>query len=166
MGYFLKVGVWPTSKYQSFDLHARETFLIGKKSHVQPLEKSVNFAVYVTLLPERQNSHNWQSSEKTSWHLRILKFLTQYSKLKSHSSALLISRYILRLGQLGRCCFRAACPNRKMYLEIRSPDEGLLSPSENIGCIRSWKEKQLCQCYGRQVAKIHRSQTYLNFCLQ
>ena len=37
--------------------------------------------------------------------------------LKSYSSALLISRYILRLGQRGRCCFCAACPNRKMYLE-------------------------------------------------
>ena len=38
------------------------------------------------------------------------------------SSALLISRYILRLGQRGRCCFCAACPNRKMYNEIRRAD--------------------------------------------
>ena len=45
--------------------------------------------------------------------------------LKSYSSALLISRYILRWGQRGRCCFCAACPNRKMYLEIRSADKGL-----------------------------------------
>ena len=44
--------------------------------------------------------------------------------LKSHSSAFLISRYILRLGQRRRCCFCAACPNPKMYLEIRSADEG------------------------------------------
>ena len=43
--------------------------------------------------------------------------------LKSHSSALLISRYILRLGQRGLCCFCGACPNRKMYLEIRSADD-------------------------------------------
>ena len=43
--------------------------------------------------------------------------------LKSRSSALLISRYILRLGQRGRCCFCAARPNRKMYLEIRNADE-------------------------------------------
>ena len=43
---------------------------------------------------------------------------------KNHSSALLISRYILRLGQWRRCCFCAACPNRKMYLEIKSADEG------------------------------------------
>ena len=45
--------------------------------------------------------------------------------IKSHSSALLISRsrYILRLGQRERCCFCAACPNRKMYLEIRSANE-------------------------------------------
>ena len=38
----------------------------------------------------------------------------------------LISRYILRSGQRGRCCFCAACPNRKMYLDIRNADEGLL----------------------------------------
>ena len=48
-------------------------------------------------------------------------------ELKSLSSALLISRYILGLGQRGRCCFCAACPNRKMYLEIRSADEGALT---------------------------------------
>ena len=41
------------------------------------------------------------------------------------SSAHLISRYILQLGQRGRCCFCDACPNRKMYLEIRRADEGL-----------------------------------------
>ena len=44
--------------------------------------------------------------------------------LKGSSFALLISRYILGLGQRGRCCFCAACPNRKMYLEIRSANEG------------------------------------------
>ena len=43
---------------------------------------------------------------------------------KSLSSALLISRYILGLGQRERCCFSAACPNRKMHLEIRNADEG------------------------------------------
>ena len=37
--------------------------------------------------------------------------------LKSLSSALLFSRYILGLGQRGRCCFCAACPNRKIYSE-------------------------------------------------
>ena len=42
------------------------------------------------------------------------------------SFALLISRYILPLGQRGWCCFCAACPNRKMYLEIRSANEGAL----------------------------------------
>ena len=45
-------------------------------------------------------------------------------RVKSHSSALLIWRYILRLRQRGRCCFCAACPNRKMYLVIRNADEG------------------------------------------
>ena len=50
-----------------------------------------------------------------------------HSYLKSHSSALLISRYILRLRQCGRCCFCATCPNRKMYLKIRSTNEGALT---------------------------------------
>ena len=36
-------------------------------------------------------------------------------------------RAILGLGQRGRCCFCAACSNRKMYLEIRSANEGALS---------------------------------------
>ena len=44
--------------------------------------------------------------------------------LKSLSSVLLISRYILGLGQCGRCCFCAACLNHKMCLEIRSANEG------------------------------------------
>ena len=43
---------------------------------------------------------------------------------ESLSFALLISRYILGLGQRWRCCFCAACPNRKMYLKIRSTNEG------------------------------------------
>ena len=43
------------------------------------------------------------------------------NELKSHSSALLISRYILRLQQ------RPRCPNRKMYLKIRRADEWLLT---------------------------------------
>ena len=43
---------------------------------------------------------------------------------KSPLSVILISRYILGLGQRGRCCFCAACPHRKMYLEIRNENEG------------------------------------------
>ena len=54
-------------------------------------------------------------------------YLKVSTRLKSHSSALLISRYILRLGQRGRCCFWAASPNRKMYLEIRNADEEAFS---------------------------------------
>ena len=46
---------------------------------------------------------------------------------KSLSSALLISRYILGLVQRGRWFFCAACPNRKMYLEIRSANVGAYS---------------------------------------
>ena len=48
------------------------------------------------------------------------------ARLKSHSSAFLISRYILPLGQRGRYCFCAACSNRKMYLEMKSANEGAL----------------------------------------
>ena len=44
--------------------------------------------------------------------------------LKSPSSASLISIYILGLGQRGRCYFCAACPNRKIYLEIRNAKGG------------------------------------------
>ena len=51
---------------------------------------------------------------------------SQKKNFKSHSFALLISRYILRLGQRGRCCFCTAYLNRKMYLEIRNADEGAL----------------------------------------
>ena len=46
-----------------------------------------------------------------------------FQRFKSLLSALLITRYILRLGQRGRCCFCDACPNRKMYLEIRCANE-------------------------------------------
>ena len=59
---------------------------------------------------------------------KLLKYVSRFIVgclgLKSHSSALLNSRYILRLGQRGRRCFCAAFPNRKMYLEIRNADEG------------------------------------------
>ena len=43
--------------------------------------------------------------------------------LKTPLSALLISRYILRLGQAAQKQQRPRCPNRKMYLEIRRADE-------------------------------------------
>ena len=59
--------------------------------------------------------------------LKCRKFKVQIwdwtKRLKSLSSALLISRYILGLGQRGRCCFCTACPDHKMYLEIRSANE-------------------------------------------
>ena len=43
--------------------------------------------------------------------------------LKTPLYALLISRYILRLGQAAQKQQRPRCPNRKMYLEIRRADE-------------------------------------------
>ena len=45
-------------------------------------------------------------------------------RLNAPSSASLIPRYILQLGQRGRCCF---CANCKIYLELKGADEGLLS---------------------------------------
>ena len=45
--------------------------------------------------------------------------------VKNPSSASLVPRYILRLGQRG--CFSAAYPNRKMHLDIRGVDEGLFN---------------------------------------
>ena len=57
--------------------------------------------------------------EKYDWKMKAVLTFLHVTK-----SALLISRCILWLGQRGHCCFCAACPNRKMYLEIRSADEG------------------------------------------
>ena len=49
----------------------------------------------------------------------------QHILLKAHSSAFLISRYILGLGQAAQNQQRPLCPNRKIYLEIRRADEWL-----------------------------------------
>ena len=46
---------------------------------------------------------------------------------KAPSSAFLLSRYILRLGQAAQKQQRPRCPNLKMYLEIRRADECLYS---------------------------------------
>ena len=67
------------------------------------------------------------------------------SRLKPPSSASLISRYILRLGQRGRCCFFAACPNRKMYLETREADEGIFIHPKQINHAKSEIEKWAMQ---------------------
>ena len=66
-----------------------------------------------------------------------MNFSTFQYRYKSLSTAFLISRYILGLGQRRRCCFCAACPIRKMYLEIRSANEGAYNFSErkSICCI-------------------------------
>ena len=44
---------------------------------------------------------------------------------KALSSASLISRYFLRLGQAEHKQQRPRCPNRRMYYEIRGANEGL-----------------------------------------
>ena len=49
--------------------------------------------------------------------------------LKSSSSAPVISRYILRLGQTAQQQLRPRCHNCKMYLEIREADERALRQS-------------------------------------
>ena len=71
-------------------------------------------------------------NSKNMWHvcakfLTIMIFLKGLSlsrnkcklQLKAPSSAFLISRYILRLGQAAQKQQRPRCPNRKMYIEIR-----------------------------------------------
>ena len=52
--------------------------------------------------------------------------------LKKPLSALLISRYILRLGQAAQKQQRPCCSNRKMYFEIRRADEWLLNLSSKM----------------------------------
>ena len=61
------------------------------------------------------------------WAFR--RYQSQAQAIFFRLSRLLSSMYGLKsycgLGQRGRCCFCAACPNRKMYLEIRKAYEGL-----------------------------------------
>ena len=80
----------------------------------------ISFAAILKFEFEHINENNWCALD------------IPYTALKGHSSAFLISRYILRLGQGGRCCFCAACPNRKMYLEIRNADERALKLFSNF----------------------------------
>ena len=56
--------------------------------------------------------------------------LRAFALLKVPSFALLISRYILRLGQAAQKQQRPRCPNPKMYLEIRRADERLLNKNQ------------------------------------
>ena len=58
-------------------------------------------------------------------HVSLASRKADEGAFKAPSSAFLISRYVLRLGQRGRCCFSAACLNRKMYLGIRNTDEAI-----------------------------------------
>ena len=55
--------------------------------------------------------------------------LDQSTRLKAPLFALLISRYILRLGQAAQKLLRPRCSNPKMFLEIRWADERLLKLS-------------------------------------
>ena len=57
----------------------------------------------------------------------ILKYsVYSASSQKRPSSAPLISRHIMRLGQAAVKQQRPRCPNRKMYLETKEADEGTL----------------------------------------
>ena len=64
------------------------------------------------------------SEQKARYSFRISKFEFQEHR-KALSFALLISRYILQLGQAAQKKQRPCCPNPKMYLEIRKADERL-----------------------------------------
>ena len=66
----------------------------------------------------------------------IINIPVNRKNLKAPSSALLISRYILRLGQAAQKQQCPCCPNPKMYLEIRRADERLLN---FFGCIYFYK---------------------------
>ena len=70
------------------------------------------------------NSISYVSYIMTYYHNVIcrLRFYDIIS-LRSRSSAPLISRYILRLGQEAQKQQRLRCSNRKMYLEFRGADE-------------------------------------------
>ena len=74
--------------------------------------------------------------------------------IKSLSSVLLISTYILGLVQRGRYCFCAACTNSKMYLEIRSANEGALSLSITMLLALS---EQFCNKKPREVRRFDKS---------
>ena len=63
----------------------------------------------------------WQDLFEALWIFDILR------ALQSLSLTILISRYILRLGQAAQKQQRPSCPNPKMYLEIRKAVERLFS---------------------------------------
>ena len=67
----------------------------------------------------------WSFTFKRIRCLQLLKvlILEDRASLKAPSSAFLISRYILRLGQAAQKQQGPRCPNPKMYLEIRRVDE-------------------------------------------
>ena len=96
-------------------------------SPLSTAELQILLLVKILSKQSKQGKSPWQQVRT-----RLLK------SLKSHSSVLLISRYILRLRQRGRCCFCAACPNCKMYLEIKSADERLFT-------LRIHNVKRICK---------------------
>ena len=95
-----------------------------------------------------------KNSNFTRGHLSIFWWV------KAPSSALLISRCILQLGQAAQKQQRPRCPHRKMYLEIRRADEWLsrcpLTPKLLRAPKQSWCHFEPLEC------RFHLSQE--NFC--
>ena len=77
--------------------------------------------------PQIQSTKDYGSKFGFEFQNVLLYFGTYFERLKAPSFALLISRYILRLGQAAQKQQRPRCPNPKTYLEIRRADERLFT---------------------------------------
>ena len=67
------------------------------------------------------------SNQRHQFKQDNIQYITYDDRFKAPLFALLISRYILRLGQAAQKQHRPRSPNPKMYLEIRRTDERLLN---------------------------------------
>ena len=85
-------------------------------------------------LPLLDSIENFKASSPNilSPHIQCARYSACDVQDKAPSSAFLISRYILRLGQAAQKQQHPRCPNRKMYLEIRRADEWLYSHAGNF----------------------------------
>ena len=106
------------SKMASF--FSRRTIRALSEPRKKEDKPSLQTTLQCLLLLEKRKHYNICNT-------KIIQNKTVKKRHKSLSSALLISRYILGLVQRGRWFFCAACPNRKMYLEIRSANVGAYS---------------------------------------
>ena len=141
--YFQTLNTWAAITTFSSNVHQ---FCKPKSSCFmrETAVKRIQFFLEFFMLHEVYDSTYWKFMEKILQVKLFIddfeafcdinfKFCTKKSVgLKGFSSALLISRYILGLGQRGHCCFCAACPNRRCILRLEEQTKGfLLSPSSN-----------------------------------